>query len=186
MNGDGAASPTTTRIDWEIDLVADLITEDPNLTQALRIEYFNPESFDIDYDPWVAADQADAIANKVGIRIGRDKELTLIAMLGDQCVGAVWSTWYPDRERQTTDDEDDVWIYDFDVVSDPTYRAAGPIGLKLIEAALDEYRHAEHPRKMIRVYVVNPKLITYLERHYGFENEGTYSHGAAHMTYYGG
>lgn len=185
MNAADAAFPNTTRIDWSLDLIADLITEDPNLTGTLEVVGFDSDGFDTDYDPWVVAGQAEAIADRVGIRISRDKQLTYVALIEDRCVGAVWSNWYQTDEYDEDEDGERAWVFDFDVVSDPAYRAAGPIGVKLIEAALDEYRAANWYRKMIRVYVVNPKLINFLERHYGFESEGTYSHGAAHMTYWG-
>lgn len=130
-----------------------------------------------DYDPWVTADQAEAVAKNSGIRISSDKELSFIALddRGD-VVGAIWTSFIPD---------DIGAVFDFDVAVDKSSRG-GNIGLQLIDAALGLYEDqrdmADHT--YIRVWVVNPKLVRVLERKYGFEISNQYADGSAHMEYH--
>ena len=155
------------------------IYEDVNPNVA--IVRYDQDSYD--YDTNIAADQADQVAKNSGIRISRDKELLYIALVGDAVVGAVWSSLYEDP------DNPGVFVFDFDVAVEPKFRSPRPeyqIGIKLIEAALQEYRYhrSEHPT-YIRVWVVNPKLVRFLERQYGFEIEAEHGDGSAHMVYHG-
>ena len=60
-----------------------------------EVLYYTYEPMDdVPYDPLVAADQAENVASKSGIRIDSTKELTLIAVNdhGD-VVGAVWTSF---------------------------------------------------------------------------------------------
>ena len=142
------------------------------------------DSYDIDHrpnhsnpmhrvDPWVAADQADQVAHKSGIRINRDKELTFIALVDDNVIGAVWSSL----------SNDDPPVFDFDVAVDPAFR--GRVGLQLIDSAIEDLRshQGEFPGAHARVWVINPKLVRVLENRYGFEIESQYPDGSAHMTF---
>lgn len=138
------------------------------------------EPYDYYYDPWVAADQADKIAEKSNIRISRGKELSWIAVDGaDNVIGAVWSSLEEDRES-----DDQRLIFDFDVVVDPKWRS-GRIGLELIEKAIRDLRsyQSEFPGTHARVWVVNPRLVRVLENKYGFDIESQYKDGSAHMRY---
>lgn len=157
------------------------------LTNGLLLEYTGaiqvvPWSEEAeDYDPWVAADQATHVAEESGIRIARNKELSLIALneRGD-VVGAIWSALEPD-------DDQDATVFDFDVAVDPQHRSGQDmIGFRLINSALEEFESlkADDPRTYVRVYVINSRLADVLERRYGFEVEGEYSHGSKHLTYY--
>jgi len=155
------------------------------------LEFVEPEINAADPEDWEAADQADRIASNSGIRISRNKELTLVAQVGGEVVGAVWSAFERDDEASQEYGED-VYRFDFDVAVDPKSRAMGMasarIGPKLIDAALDHYRSlkSEFGNAYIRVYVVNPKLAGYLERRYGFEPEGRgWSQDSLHMIYHG-
>jgi ribosomal protein S18 acetylase RimI-like enzyme len=152
---------------------------------GVRIEQFTTDDYDTDYDPWVAADEADQVMRDSRINVGRNKELTLIALVGDRVVGAVYSSFSLDTEYKP----DDVWVYDFDVAVAKQYRGHSKIGLRLIDAALTNYRNltADLPpdsKAYIKLYVVNPKLIRFLERSRGFEIEAEHSHGSAHMVRY--
>ena len=162
------------------------------LTNGLLLEYAGAiqivswsEDAD-DYDPWVAADQADRVAGESDIRISSDKELSIIALneKGD-VVGAIWSALSPDNDN-------DAMVYDFDVAVDPEHRSGqAMVGIKLINSALEdfEYIKSDNPRTYVRVYVVNRRLANVLERKYGFDVEGEYEHegnfGSKHMVYYG-
>lgn len=153
---------------------------------SLISEAVSPSITYFDGDDWELADQADQIAKQSGIRISSNKELTLLALTGDEVAGAVWSDFSQDHDYTT--DSQEVWRYDFDVAVAPQQRALGmtsaKIGPKLIEAALADYRSrkSEVPAAYIRVWVVNRKLAGYLERHYGFDPDGEWSPNNPFMT----
>lgn len=125
-----------------------------------KIEHF--DEYSDDYDPWEVYDKADLIFKKSDIRSNRNKELKIIALDDDDVIGAVYVE---------LSEEDGRWVYDFDVAVDPAKRDER-VGLKLIDAAIDDYKseQAELGNVEIRVMVVNPKLVGYLERK-GFEVE---------------
>lgn len=151
----------------------------PQDIKVVPAEYSDEAFYDSDgYSIW---EQAFAIASNSGIRIASNKELAFVAMDGDAVVGAIWSATYHD-------DDQDAEVYDFDMAVDKNYRNQVGIFLKLMNAALEEYRSLldYNPRTYIRVWVVNPRLVSVLERRYGFELEAEHEGGSAHMTYYGG
>jgi hypothetical protein len=144
---------------------------------------------DDNYDKWEVIDKAEAIAKRSSIWISRDKTLTFFALseMGD-VLGAVWTAFSRDFEYEDPDDPRDVYVYDFDVVVDERFRnPVDKVGLQLIDAAIGEYKDLASTveRSYIRVYVVNRKLIRFLERKYGFTVESEYGHGPVHMVYYG-
>jgi ribosomal protein S18 acetylase RimI-like enzyme len=145
------------------------------LQGRVEIVPWTDEPYDFDYDPWVAADQADQIASKSGIRIDSTKELSWIAVNeADDVVGALWSHL----------SNDDPPVFDFDVAVDPDWRS-GRLGLQLIDNAIEDLRahQSEFPGTYARVWVVNPKLVRVLENRYGFEIESQHSDGSAHMIF---
>jgi len=146
--------------------------------RVVPAEYSDEAFYDSDgYSIW---EQAFAIASNSGIHIASNKELAFVAMDGDMVVGGVWSARYHD-------DDQDAEVYDFDMAVDKTYRGQVGIFLKLMDAAIGEYRDLleYNPRTYVRVWVVNPRLIGVLERRYGFELESRHEGGSAHMTFYG-
>ena len=148
-------------------------------SSGIQILPYNDEEYD-GYDPWIVADQAEKIAKDSGIHIARNKDLSWFAMAEDNVVGAVWSAIYDD-------DDQDAMVYDFDMATHPGYRKELGIFLRLMDAALGDYRdlQADNPRTYVRLWVVNPKLVGVLERRYGFDVESQHGDGSAHMTYYG-
>lgn len=160
-------------------LHCDLILENSDSVQVIPWSEYTDDDL---YDPWDAAEQAEEVARVSGIRISRNKELSLMALnsSGD-VVGAVWSSY-------ENDDDQEAMVYDFDVAVLPQYRKhESMIGIKLIDSALEDFNNlrAENPRSYVRVWVVNPRLARVLERMYGFEPENTHGDGSTHMTYYG-
>lgn len=140
-----------------------------------------------EYDPWVVADEADQIARESNIRISRDKELTFIALDGDTAVGAIWSSLLMDDDDDWLVENNNYAIFNFDVAVKPSNRG-GQIGLRLIDAAIEEYRDISSSLDqdvIIKVWVVNPKLVRVLENKYGFEISQGHGDGSAHMTHYG-
>lgn len=145
------------------------------LLQETTIEYWTEEPDN--YDPWIAADQADQIAHKSGIRISRDKELLLIALnQNNDVIGAVWNSIDYNDEHPT---------YDFDVAVDPNHRTS-TIGPQLITQTIQDYKthQTEIENLHAKVYVINPKLIRVLEAKYGFQILSQYQNGTAHMILY--
>lgn len=145
-----------------------------------RIERFDEDAYD--YDPWQAMDQAEKAATASGIHISRTKELTFLALDStDECVGGVWVSTYVDGED---DNGDKIYVYDFDVAVHQ--KARGSVGLRLIEAAIDDFKNGDYPydKFYIKALVVNPKLVRVLERKYGFEIESDHGSGGVHMIYY--
>lgn len=134
---------------------------------------WSDDDYDQDYDPWVAADQAEKCAALSNIRISRNKDLTFLAFNEQgEVVGATWGAIVRDADMEEN-------FYDFDVAVHPNYRNAA-IGIKLIEAGIAHARQEDVSG--ILAYVVNPKLIRVLEKRYGFDIQSHYSHGAAHMA----
>lgn len=156
------------------------------------LEFVEPEIYMADPDDWETADKAYQIASDSNINIFRSKELTLVAQIGDEVVGAVWSSFTIDDDYSKEAGED-VYCYDFDVVVSSKSRSIGlssaRIGPKLIDEALKHYRslRSEFGNAYIRVWVVNPKLAGYLERRYGFQPEGggNWSRSDPYMVYHG-
>lgn len=128
-------------------------------------------------DPWVAADQADNVANRSRIRISRNKNLFFVAVHNEQVVGAIWADEYENGDYDPV-----VRVLDFDVAVDPDYRGAAMVGLQLIDEAISYFRNSEND--MIRVWVINPKLVRVLESKYNFEIESQQNDGSAHMVHY--
>jgi|10_taG_2_1085330.scaffolds.fasta_scaffold00044_60 GNAT superfamily N-acetyltransferase len=160
------------------------ICEFKGRVEIVPVEFSEEEFYsDEGYTVW---EQALAIANQSGIRINRNKDLLLVAKdEANKVHGGVWSS----LER---DDDQDAWIFDFDVAVDPDSRSSGGlasslIGPKLIDAALEEFEghRAELERVYVRVWVINPKLARWLEDKRGFEPESVHGDGSTHMVYYG-
>lgn len=150
------------------------------LAESVKIIYYDPENFDdSDLDPYDVADKAELIAMNSGIRIMRNKELRFVALdnsYSDSVVGGLWTEIYHDSDENAE-------VYNFDVVVDKEFRGHDRIGLKLINAALDDYRSLDVDNKYIRVWVVNPKLARVLERKYGFKTEADHLDGSVHMVF---
>lgn len=152
----------------------------------INIQSYNPDD-DLDG----IGERCYHIANESGIRISREKDLTLVALAGSEPVGAVWSSFKRDDDASEHHGQE-IYCFDFDVAVTPASRATGmgspKVGPQLIEAALDHYRslRSEVDGAYIRVWVVNPKLARYLENKYGFETDGReWSLDSPHLSYYG-
>lgn len=120
--------------------------------QQLQIQYINPE------DDWELAAEVEAISRKVQIRSNRGKDVHIIALVGETVIGGVYSEIHQ---------EDEMSVYDFDVVVDPQYQGYQNVGFKLIEAAIQEAKHYEV--HVIKAFVVNNRLAPILANKYGFD-----------------
>lgn len=157
---------------------ADKLDEALTLLEAapVRVVYYDPDNWYVDDDKPFGIQvgmEAQRIADESGVRIASNKDLTLIAFVGDQVAGAVWTA----LGRQ-----DGANVYDFDIAVDPSMRATGltssRVGPQLIDAALRDFKDRNQELRSegddpayIRCWVINRKLAGYLEKHYGFEAE---------------
>lgn len=146
------------------------------ILESVEIMPFDVEN-DIDgIDPYVALDEADGVAASSGIRILSNKDLRFIATYNHKVIGGIWASMENGENGQ--------YIYDFDVAVSPEYRGSERIGLKLIEAAINDYKSLDIEEKMIRVGVINPQLVRILEIKYGFKIESKSRDGSTNMVYY--
>jgi len=95
------------------------------------------------------ADQADQIAAKSGIRILRDKELSMVALDGENVVGALYTSFGPHEDEE---------IYSFDVVVAKEHEGRG-IGRRLAEIGISEFgQYQDIPEAKMKLDVVNPAM----------------------------
>ena len=156
----------------------------------VEIKYISAEE-DYDEEIW---NQAYKIAEESGIRISSNKELKIIAIDDNyQVHGAVWADYNRNEDlMKEHESEEEIYAYDFDVAVKKESRALGAtspkIGIKLIDAAIRDYKYTSHEfghKDCIYVWVVNPKLAKWLEEKRGFEPYSMSRNGTGRMIYYG-
>jgi GNAT superfamily N-acetyltransferase len=146
------------------------------------------DSFDESSDYPEAQDVYNGVEEafkKSNINILRNKNITQVATKNGIVIGGVVSSWY----QNNNDYGQPVSIFDFDVAVNPEFRGNDLAGIKLIEAAIKQYKEEQEVYSndnptMIRVWVVNRRLIPIMERKFGFEIEGDHGSGGAHMVKY--
>jgi len=135
------------KIEWDRgdDLKILWTNQDP--LQEVRgsdVEYISPDEVEYDY-----YDDLNRMERESGIRILRDKEVSILALQNGKVVGALYTTTHP-------------YEFSFDVIVDKAARGQG-IGAKLIDFALSEYSQiAADQGTELRVDVVNPWVEKYL------------------------
>lgn len=146
------------------------------LAASYQIQHINSE------DDWELAEQVENIALRVGVRPNRNKDVGLVAMMGDQVVGGA----FIGIEEDHSADQPEPWYeYSFDVVVDPNYRWGRKIGIDLIKAAEKErafYEEVYNGNVRTRLYVINPKLSKFLQEHHGYDLESEHEGGSSHLT----
>ena len=153
--------------------------------RATSIIPFSVDDIDTEYetDPYDLADQAESVFQESGIRPDSSKELSHLAIEDGQVIGAVSSGWSNEQGYE----EEYVHVFSFDISVKPEFRGKGLVGIKLIQEAIDHYESEKEiygVKTMMRLWVVNPRLIPILENRYGFDIESSYSNGSAHMVRY--
>lgn len=127
--------------------------------RELRISVIDPE------EDWELADAVLQIASKVSIRFNRNKDVRIIAMVGDTIIGGAaideryQSQYFSDQEEQ--------YAVDFDVVVDPQWQGYSGVGIKLIKAV--ERYAADIGAAQLTALVVNCKLAKYMGEKMGYE-----------------
>ena len=119
---------------------------------------------------------ADYVFDLAGLRWEDGKSLWYVAADGEDVVGAVVGKWQ--------EDEDETWVYDFDVAVHPDYQGFARIGPKLIDTAIKEYERRKRtvPSAEMRIYAANPKVVGFLTSRYGFQIDDEYPNGKALLS----
>ena len=136
-----------------------------------------------DMDHWEVANQADKVFNASGIRPQSTSNISHVAVEDGQVIGSVSSEW----SQEEGDGEHPLYVFKFDVAVLPKFRGPAMVGMKLIRQAMEKYRHEKHMYQemggstMMRLWVVNPRLVPVLESKFGFEVESQYGDGSAHL-----
>lgn len=150
------------------------------------------EDFDKD-DANEARSGVEQIFMERGIRPDRNKEFTDVAMNDGLAVGGLASGW---SESDYEDGENPVKEFSFDIATEgkenrtPNKGGTGMMGMRLIQEGIARYEAEKSDWEdmgfstMIRLWVVNRKLIPILERRFDFDLEADHGDGGAHMVRY--
>lgn len=160
-----------------VDDIVNRLVNTELVLESYTIIPFSYDDMDYERDTYQDADAADAIFKDRGIRVDSTKEISILAVAGDEVIGAVASGWYR---------EEDVQVFAFDVAVKGGHDK-GLVGLKLIEEAIRQYQQTAAVYTMptmMRLWVINPKLVGILEQRYGFEVEARHGDGSAHLVRY--
>jgi len=157
------------------------------LTEAkIEIMYYDEDSDD--YDPWEIADKVEAVFKRANIRPSRDKNISFFAMLGEDVIGATYSsTREDDAELYGGPEGEKVLIYEFDIAVDPAHQG-GTTGYLLTKDCVDDAtslsNEMSHITTMMYNHVINPKMAQMLERLFKFEylNEGDSERGDGYSS----
>lgn len=139
------------------------------LTEAkIEIMYYNEDSDD--YDPWVMADKVEAVFKRAGIRPNRDKNISFFAMVGEEVIGATYSSTREDSAEDFGGPEGErVLVYEFDIAVDPKHQG-GTTGYLLTKACVDDASNMRDDMTTIMYNrVINPKMSQMLERLFKFQ-----------------
>jgi len=127
-----------------------------NTNQPLQVYSIDPE------DDWELAGEVEKISHKAGIRFNSNKDISIIASVGDEVIGGVADAVYMSDQLQSDDIE-----YDFDVVVDPQWQGYQMVGFKLIDAAIE--RAGSYEATIIKTWIVNKRLAPIMQARYGFQ-----------------
>tara|TARA_Y100000310_G_scaffold275978_1_gene292808 strand:- start:15105 stop:15617 length:513 start_codon:yes stop_codon:yes gene_type:complete len=145
-----------------------------------------------DFDVWDAHRGVADIFQERNINPGSQKEYSIVALNDDVPVGGIASGWSDNHDYEG----EDVKQFSFDVAAEggenrtPNSGGTGMMGMRLIQKAIEQYEEEKWEwedqgyKTMIKVWVVNQRLIPILERRFGFDIEGEHEDGSAHMVRY--
>tara|TARA_Y100000034_G_C6867737_1_gene395688 strand:- start:108 stop:617 length:510 start_codon:yes stop_codon:yes gene_type:complete len=144
-----------------------------------------------DFDVWDAHKGVAEIFNERGISPGSQKDYSIVALNDDVPVGGIASGWSDNDEFGFP-----VKQFSFDVAAEggegrtPNRGGTGMMGMRLIQEAINKYEAEKSDweeqgyKTMIKVWVINHRLIPILERRFGFDIEAEHGDGSAHMVRY--
>jgi len=152
----------------------------------IPFDYENNDNYDIDYEREDYQSGAEKTFSESGIRVSRDKNMTQLAIENGKVIGAIASSWNKEDEY----DGKDVYVFSFDIAVKPEFRGPKMVGLKLIAAAIKQYEHEKTIYEetdgltMMRLWVVNRRLIPVLEQKFGFDLESDLGKSGAYLIRY--
>lgn len=133
--------------------------------------------------PYDIAEGIDTSFQESQIKPSKNKEYSHFALLDNGNVaGGVMSEWDRDDTNMTAE-------YSFDVAVRPQYRGNQKIGIDLIDKAIENYQIEKDMYEdmgydtVMKLWVVNPKLVKFLKNHKNFKIESEYPNGSANMIY---
>ena len=138
------------------------------LTEAkIQIKYYDDQDSGDDYDPWEIADKVEAIFKRANIRPSMDKKISFFAMVGEEVIGATYSsTSMYNAEDFVGPEGEEVFVYEFDIAVDPNHQG-GTVGYLLTKACVGDAISCE--AKIMYNRVINPKMAQMLERLFKFD-----------------
>jgi len=139
------------------------------LTEAkIEIIYWSEDIED--HDPWEIADKVEAVYKRAGIHPNRDKEITFVAMIGEEVIGATYNSTREESAEEFGGPEDEqVLVYEFDIAVDPAHQG-GTTGYLLTKACVDDASNMRNDMTTIMYNrVINPKMAQMLERLFKFD-----------------
>ena len=139
------------------------------LTEAkIEIMYYDEDSDD--YDPWEVTDKVEQVFKRAGIRPNRDKNISFFAMIGEEVIGATYSSTREDSAEDFGGPEDErVLVYEFDIAVDPNHQG-GTTGYLLTKACVDDASNMRDDMTTVMYNrVINPKMAQMLERLFKFQ-----------------
>jgi hypothetical protein len=139
------------------------------LTESKIEIMFYDENSD-DYDPWEIADKVEQVFKRANIRPSRDKDISFFAMVGEEVIGATYSSTRTDNAENFGGPEDEeVMVYEFDIAVDPNHQG-GTTGYLLTKACVDDASSMSYDMNTIMYNrVINPKMAQMLERLFKFD-----------------
>ena len=135
-----------------------------------KIEVMHYDEDSDEYDPWEIADKVEAVFKRAGIRPSRDKDISFFAMVGEEVIGATYSSTRTDNAENFGGPEgEQVMVYEFDIAVDPAHQG-GTTGYLLTKDCVDDASSMSHDMTTVMYNrVINPKMAQMLERLFKFE-----------------
>ena len=156
---------------------------------AAQVQPFDMENddhfFTDEYDAYEREHQADQAFDAANLRYDSSKRISHVAIEDGRVIGALASGW---TQSQDYGDEK-VMVFAFDVAVRPEFQK-GMTGLKLIAGGIQKYETEKRDyqemgyQTMMRLCVVNSRLVPVLEQRYGFTMESDHGAGGVHLVRY--
>lgn len=147
-----------------------------SLTGPIRIVHWSDDDHgdeDSPYDPYIVADQAEAIFKKCGIRANRGKDIRLLAFKGEVLIGATMA----ETEYHEDEEHGSYCEYSFDIAVDPDAQG-GTAGYMLTLASVQDAKaQSDGGPVLMKNWVINPVMERMLHKLFGFTDGDEARHG---------